>query len=95
MRVEDPWKTSFPGICRAYQIDLCAHAFGPVKTAESDDLVFGRSCQSFLTRSRHSTVWRGLNLAGDVAALLRQAAKAVRIAPHLIDVEVALIVQRA
>jgi hypothetical protein len=37
---------------------------------------------------------RGFELAGDVAALLRQAAEAVGIATHFIDAEIALMVQR-
>src|ERR1700693_3471492 len=44
--------------------------------------------------SRRGALRRGFELAGDVAALLRQAAEAVGVATHFIDVEVALMVQR-
>src|SRR3954447_22708349 len=44
--------------------------------------------------SRRLSLRRDLELAGDVAALLRQAAKAVGIALDLVDMRVALLMQR-
>jgi hypothetical protein len=63
----------------------------PAGLADSDENPAGRSNSQ---RLRHSLPRRDLELAGDVTALLGEAAEAVRIALHLVDMGVAFLVQR-